>query len=173
MQPERWRLLPPGDILGISYAEIEQARRFSAPALTVITPLLALYMSVAIWVPSVTRETWGWIALIAAAILALVAWRLKDLIEPLDNVHAFMAGVFLTFGLIGLLDDNALLLALAAEVVVLYFIATRVRFVALSIVAGIVSAAVGVWLATRLVIPLEPGAPILTQSTLTDMAVLV
>src|SRR5207253_5030490 len=119
------------------------------------------------------QETWGWVEVGGAAAFALAFWVVRGYNRSLGYTHTHMAIVLLTVGLSGLLKDNALFFALAAEAAALHLISYRFSERGAGIWGHLLFGAVGIWLASRLV----PGSqaitePITNAQALTDLAVM-
>jgi uncharacterized membrane protein len=141
--------------------------------LSVSTPLVALWMSMAIW--SLSNQTWGWITLGGALVYGVVSWRLSGLnvIKYLSYTHALVGVMLLTYAFYLLLDGDALLFVLATEAAVLHFIARRLSDKRVAISAHLLFGAVGLWLLERLIIGQAQGTAIFNIPAMTDLWVIV
>ncbi len=103
------------------------AARAEAMLFAVSTPLVALALSSAIH--DYTRETWGWIALVAAIAFAGVAALVSRAAQDRESAaaQALASLVLLTLSLALLLEGNWLLVSLAAEGLALHVLALRAR----------------------------------------------
>ena len=168
--PDRWRAAPSRHPLVERVAAVVPAR--DAHALAVAIPLLALGLSTGLWRLSAT--TWGWIAIVAAAVVTATAWLVYRLERGahLGYAHAVSAVVLLTVGVVTLLDGAVLLVALAFEGLALHLIARRVGHATTSIGGHALSLVALVWLAARLSGERALGPPLVNGPAVGDLVVI-
>lgn len=105
-------------------SSLEYMLRNAVHQMIVITPLVAIALSAAIWRLSETQA--GLVFAGATAVYALVALALRS--KPEERIrysHAVMAGLLATLSIVLLLDGNGLLVCLAGEVAVLHLVARK------------------------------------------------
>ena len=145
-------------------------RTKDAYVLAVVTPLIALWYSSAVW--DLGSTTWGWIALVAAATSAAAGLAIRETGRyHLGFSHFAAAIVLITIALGLILDEEWLFVGWAAEAMVLHFIGNRTRSAATTVSGQFLFGIVLIWLATRLV-DLEVARPFFTVTALTDLAVM-
>ena len=137
--------------------------------LTVLTPLITLTLSTAVW--SSSNSTWGWIAMASAVVYGLVSWlffRLNTL-KDFAYTHAFVGILFLTIAICLLLEGDTLIFALASEAGVLHLIAYRLSDKGVAVTAHLLFGFVGLWLVFRLLDEQTTGiTAILNARAVTD-----
>lgn len=141
--------------------------------MVILTPVIALVMSMEIW--SLSDYTWGWIAMLMAIIYGIVSWGLsrQKLIRYLSDTHALVGAAFLTFSFYLLLHGDLLLFTLAVEAAALHFLAHRLNDRRIKAAAHLLFGIVGLWLGWRLFIGLVKGSFILNVQAVTDLWVIV
>lgn len=118
-------------------------------AYVALSPLIALGLTAAIWLPG-PREM-GWITLGGTVLYALAAYGLHRLIESgISRTHALVALLLFTIALPLLLRGEVLYLALAAESAFLHLVARRFSDRLVSVAAHLLSCVVLIWLILRL-----------------------
>jgi len=141
-----------------------------AHVLAVLTPLIALWYSSAVW--SIGDTTWGWIALAGAATSVVVGWAIRETGRyHLGFSHLAAAFVLVTIALGLLLEEEWLLVAWAAEATMLHFVGHRTRSVATTVAGQLLYVIVVLWLGYRLV-ELDVARPFFTTTALTDLVVI-
>ena len=141
-----------------------------AYVLAVLTPLLALWYSSAIW--DIGNTAWGWIALAGAATSAAAGLAIRETGRlHLGFSHFAAAIVLITIALGLLLEEEWLLVAWAAEAAVLHYIAHRTRSPATRVTGQFLFVIALLWLASRLV-ELDVARPFFTTTALTDLIVI-
>lgn len=111
--------------------------------------LVALGFTEAIWRFSATEL--GWVAFSVAALYALAALALRRFGKyDIAYVHALVSLLLLTLAFALTLREGTLLIALAAEVVALHFLARRFSDRIVSVQAHLLSLVVAIWLSVRL-----------------------
>lgn len=140
--------------------------------LSVSTPLLAFVMSRFLW--SLPQETWGWIWMGGAIVYGFAAASLRRTCteKVLPYTQALVSLLLLTIAFCHLLHGDALLLTLAAEASVLHLIRRRLGDLGTAIGAHLLFAAVGLWLAERLLVAPVAGMALLNAKALTYLAVI-
>jgi uncharacterized membrane protein len=150
------------------WSKIQHGRE--AHVLALLTPLIALWYSSAIW--SVGDTTWGWIALAGAATSAVAGWAIRDTGRyHLAFSHFAAAIVLVTIALGLLLEDEWLLVAWATEATMLHVLGQRTRSVATTAGGQFIYIIVVLWLASRLV-DIDVARPFFTTTALTDLVVI-
>jgi len=136
--------------------------------LTVLTPLITLTISTAIW--SISNSTWGWIAIAGTVVYGLVSWLFIRLntFKNFAYTHAFVGILFFTIALCLLLEGDTLIFALASEAGVLHLIAHRLSDKGAAVTAHGLFAFLGLWLAFRLLDEQITGTAILNAGALAD-----
>lgn len=145
-------------------------RTKDAYVLSVVTPLIALWYSSAVW--ELGNSTWGSIALAGAATSAAAGLVIRETGRyHLGFSHFAAAIVLVTIALGLLLEGEWLLVAWAVEATMLHFIGRRTRSVATTVSGQFLFVIVLFWLAIRLV-DLEVARPFFTTTALTDVLVI-
>lgn len=121
----------------------------SVHALVVLTPLLVLVFSAAVWDDMVTKEGWGVISLVGAALFGAVYVWLAKTTPHLAYTHFLVAIAFLTLGLALILDGDTLLVALVVEAALLHLASRRL---ATSVAGHVLFMTLGLWLMRRLIL---------------------
>jgi uncharacterized membrane protein len=167
---DRWQSAPSGHPILDRVATAVPAR--DGHLLAVAVPLLALGLSTGIW--RLSSATWGWIAVIGAAGLLVVAWAVYRIEreDGLGYAHAVSATVLLTVGAVALLDGAVLLVALAFEGLALHLIARRVDHPTTSLGGHAFHLVAMLWLADRLFGGAVSGMPLLNGAAVGDLAVI-
>jgi uncharacterized membrane protein len=168
--PERWQH-PAFDPLAAAVPDAT-ARRIDLHVylLTLITPVLALGLSVPIW--NLPQETWGLLILAGSAVYILAAQALRKVHPALGYTHALLALTFATLALVLLLEGSVLYFALAAEAAMLLLLAHRLKDRGTAIAGHLLFAAVGVWFLWRVLFTYALPAPPFDAAALTDLVVI-
>ncbi len=117
--------------------------------LSLLPPVLALVVTHLVWAPSL--EVWGILAVGGAVLYQLAAWTLLRDDEQLAAVTSLSASILLAAGSMAALEEEALLLALAAESLALHLLARRTpRSEGLTAMGHLLAICVGLWLIGRL-----------------------
>jgi hypothetical protein len=143
--------------------------------LVIATPLAALGFSWLLWSDVAPGAVFGWVAVGGAILFSLVSLAVgRSGLGRLAYIQVLMSVALLTIGLVALLQDDALLFALAAEGAALHLISYRFRDKGLGLSGHLLFGIVGAWLAMRL-IPGQEGSPqpaIIGVRAITDLAVM-
>ncbi|MFK7847511.1 MAG: DUF2339 domain-containing protein [Rhodothermales bacterium] len=165
--PSKWPAPPPVKAVGYF---------FNHPALplSVSTPLLTLGVSMLIW--NLSDSLWGWIALLASSIYGFLYLYIrgkerKDL-NHLAQMQGFTSSIFLTVGLFLLYNGHPLLIALAAEAVLIRIVAKSMQDRLFSIVSHALFAFLFLWVFDRLVTIPSNGMPFLNAPALSELIVI-
>ncbi len=138
--------------------------------LTLITPVLALGLSVPIW--DFSRTTWGLLILAGSAGYILAARALREVHPALGYTHALLALSFATLALVLLLEGSALYFALAAEATMLHLLAHRLKDRGTALAGHVLFAVVGIWFLWRVLFTYMPAARPFDAAALTDLVVI-
>jgi uncharacterized membrane protein len=134
-----------------------------------LTPFIALLATQAVW--SLMDRNWGVLFMVAAAVYVLVAavLRQRHVDGGLAHTHALMSALLLTTGAVLVLHGNVLLLAVAAQALVLHVLAQRLGYRSLAFGGHALFAVVGVWLFNVFNFPAE-GRAVIDGDALTYLA---
>jgi len=139
--------------------------------LIVATPLVASALSMQIWRLNDTQS--GIVMGGFAVIYAIVAFVLKtDEVERIRYSHAVMAGVLLTIAIVLLIDGNALLVCLAAEVAALHTVATKLNDRLIRAGGHSLFVVLALWMWIRIVDHSTGSPALVNPSALSDLVVL-
>lgn len=147
---------------------------YGVAALVLVTPLIAFYVSNAIW--NWTRPVGAVVAGAGALSWAVVWWRLRadpGASDLLASVHAVGAAVLLAIALQHLFTNEALILVAAVEAAGLHIVARRTADRILRLPAHGLALLVGTAFALRLTSPGPPGPAVLTIPAALRLATIV
>lgn len=171
-KPIRWLRTSVYDNKESVSSEMQFVLRHHLHLLSVITPLIALWMSMPIW--SLSSETWGWITLGGALVYALASWRVSgfNFMSYLSYTHSLIGVMLLTYAFYLLLEGNSLLFVLVVEATVLHVVARRIPDKIIAAVAHILFGVIGLWLVPRLFYGDAQGIAVFNMQALTDLWVI-
>ena len=105
--------------------------------------------------------------------MALLGWLVRRANGRLAYLHVLVAIGLLNVGLLLVLEDNALIFALALEAAALHLVSFRYKDIGMEAVGTIIFGAVGIWMVSRLTPGIDPQSPaFVNPRALTDLAVL-
>ena len=171
--PDRWR----GGLLGIGDKSLTERGRGvfdrHLHLLSVVSPLLALAVSVDTW-PGVPDSIFGWAAAGAAVLYWLAARYLRtiDDLGPLSFTHAAAGVLLLTISFCLLLEGDTLLFVLAGEAATLHLIARRLSDRKISGGGHALFVIAGTWLFLRLIAESSGAPAVLNMHSFTDLWVI-
>ncbi len=139
--------------------------------LMAIGPVVAaLLLSLETW-PGVEDYVFGWSAMGAAVLYALVALYLNRT-EPLRNLaftHTTVSTMLFTLGLWFLLEGETLLFVMATEAVVLHLVARRLSDQRIALGGHALFGGIGLWLFVRLIMETNDSPAFFNAQALVDL----
>ena len=169
--PSRWPR-PSLAFLSRNHEELHDFVTQHIHMLSIITPLIGITLSLPIW--DVPSSTWGWIAGVLAIIYGLVAWALYNCkgVGSLAYTQAAISLVLLTASLCLILEGNVLFVTLAAEAVILHFIANRLSNRGMETYAHVLVSGLAIWFIVHMFNEVSE-TPIANIPAITDMALIL
>jgi len=162
---------------GFRHTEVsDRTRVYMEQHVFIFTPLLgglAMAVSAPIW--EFERQTWGIIILVYALVYSLAGaycWS-QSSTKIYAPAHLFSSILFLTVGLFVLFENNALVLSVTFELMILHGLASRYENKNLSNVGHIIAVLIILLMIDRFGVSRADGIQMLSLSALTDLVVLV
>ena len=168
--PTRWVRAPSGAAAGIFEGKQMNLLVRHVHLASISAPLICLAMSMNIWsLPS--NQMWGWVSTGGCAFYALGGRILSRWqgVRDLARTHVLAALLLLSTALCLLLDGDVLLFSLAAEAMVLHFVARRLFDEVIRVFAHLLFGVVGSWLGVRVFLGAVESTGILSATALTDL----